>query len=558
MPKIHSPAQLTRSSGTSLSARDILTLRSLDGTPHQLTSTQLEHWFAETERSLKQDAKQKPSEEDTKTAELSTRFISRFGIKTPRDIIVFLNSPAGKATKAIISEKLAHIAHLHDHFQGEQLLNKLKKKRKLVFLLLGLVYKRKARAHQINDAVARDIEKRAKEFNKAKALNQTNTIPVSFDGTAYIQLGNALAYAFASKSIEDTLNQKLKAAKALEKELAEIDEKIEQHLIKYTLYSQFIDAVYQDMEQYPDFSMMPIEMMHQNMTQIMEKIDMNSSKIIDLLNMGQDLEARELLMMSHALNLQLELYKDMLSVTKGTKHLYTITGEPTTSFANAHFILSRQKKIVCEHGRYFLLPIDKDILQLSVEEKNEGEQAYFHHKPDIMGVRQLVEHNQRLEETEHNETKSQLLTRSEAMQQDILLLVKQLTLMEASETKATLSLKPPKPTNTPHPQSNQPCMTNSYRHMLLLMKNNPTTKSINWLKEILANANNSPELQKQLNELTPGKPIPPEMMSELLKKRDLGRRWLDVRSPDVVVKEPSNQPTAPSPFSMTPFHRKPV
>ena len=251
-----------------------------------------------------------------------------------------------------------------------------------------------------------------------------------------------------------------------------------------------------------------------------------------------------------------------MSVIDGTKLLYTINGELTTSFDKAYFILSNQQKIVREGDKYFILSIGQDIERLSIEEKERGERAYLRLRPDIMGVKQLVQHNHRLEKTEHNEAKTRLLALSEIMQQDISLLVKQLTHLQTAQTNTTLLLKQSRPTLTPIltplSHSSEKCLTSSYRHMLQLICRNPTPRSIQWLKESQSHANNSPELQKQLNALQPGKPIPPQIMTELLKKRNLGRLWLDVRNPDAMVKELTNAPTAPSPFSMTPFKRNPA
>ena len=178
-----------------------------------------------------------------------------------------------------------------------------------------------------------------------------------------------------------------------------------------------------------------------------------------------------------------------------------------------------------------------------------------------MGVRQLVQHNQRIEQSEHHEHRTLLSKRSRIMQQEIAFLANQLTKIHAAQADTLFSQNQPtvtpgvSPSPTPLSRSSQKCLTNSYLHMVLLMSKNPTDHDIRLLKE--SQAGNLPKMKEQLNALKPGKPIPDEVMKQLLKKRDLGRLWIDVRNPDVDVKETSSARTAPSPFSMNPFKQTP-
>ena len=265
--------------------------------------------------------------------------------------------------------------------------------------------------------------------------------------------------------------------------------------------------------------------------------------------------------MSNARNLRIGLLLDMIAVIEGRKVMYTQDGTPTQDFHEAEFILSNQKKLIQNNGKYYVLNASQDSENLSNEEKETGEKAYLRLRPEIMGVKQLIQHNQKLEQKEHNERKSVLSARSEAMQQDLLLLANQLTQMQASCASVEAALTSPSatptpamkpmPTPTPTPHANAQCLTNSYRHMLLLMKSNPSEQSLEWLKTNITSSQSPKKLQEQVNTLSPGKPIPAELMKQLLARRDLGRVWLTPFKPDITK-------TDLTPYATSPFNTRPT
>jgi len=273
-------------------------------------------------------------------------------------------------------------------------------------------------------------------------------------------------------------------------------------------------------------------------------MDEESNNVQRLLLNNQDEKAHALLAICNAYNLQIATLKDMISVINGDKILFTLQGKITSSFAEAHFILPKQKKLVFENGTYYLLQVDQDIKHLSSEEKESGERAYLRLRPQLMGVKQLVEHNQHLEHKVHDETRSLLLKRSEVIRHEIALLAHQLTKIQAAQTSIS----------TPSP-SRQRCLNNSYHHMLLLIGLNPTKEAVDWLKESQSHAKTSPKFQKTLNDLKEGEKIPPSLIKSLLRNRNPGHLWMDM---DVLEKGLTDTKAGPSPFSMNPFKRTPL
>ncbi len=555
MPSLHSPAHPSMSSHTSAD------LPNASGKKIELTAPQLEKWLAHAESSLSQGKHKLTSEKmDADTPNLAIQLLSRFGLQTAQDVIEFLNSPAGKATTAMIEKQLAEMAALEEDIRQSWLAEQRQEKRVLIFLLLGLLHKGKVHAHHLNEEIQRAMDKRHQTEEK-EAIQKA----ASFVDSNQDELQATLAaYTEASDAIEGLLGKKLHESKALERDLANIEQLTVLADKKYAHYNSHLDAAHQEIAQWALLPTMPIATIHEKISALTAKVTEDAEEISRHLDAGEDDVAREKMEISNAHNLHIATLHDMLAVIKGEKFLYTEDGIRTENFNEAHFILSQEKKIVLKNDKYYLLNADQNSENLSSEEKEVGEKAYLQLKPEIMGVKQLVLHNQNLEQKEHKEKKSVLSARSEVMQQEISLLANQLTQMQAARANAEALLTPaspapamkPMPTATVSPRvvaTSTPCLSQSYRHMLLLMKSNPTERAIDWLKTSMANTKN-PELTAQLNKLVPGKPIPAELMARLLARRDLGSLWLTTPSNPSIVK-PDLTPyttTAPTPFSTRP------
>src|SRR3990167_2389290 len=124
--------------------------------PHQttnhLTDKKLEQWFAALEKSNMTLTQGQKIQLNNPT--LATQFLSRFGIKSPIDVIAFLNSPEGDAVTAMIREELAEIEAMEDY---EEFLAQEESKREhrlLGFLLLALMYEQDAEADLLNEMIA--------------------------------------------------------------------------------------------------------------------------------------------------------------------------------------------------------------------------------------------------------------------------------------------------------------------------------------------------------------------------------------------------------------------
>lgn len=520
----------------------------------ELKAAQLEQWFAAAELSLIPEPTLALA--DTNVPKLANKILNFFGFQTSQDVIEYLKSPAGKITTALIQKELAEEETMDRRVMQNVLLKRHQYLRRLSFLLLGLLHKREAHAQMLNEETQQANDKRRQTMEQPAKQRRTTT-PSPTDYT-YLYRTFA-AYTEATDALEITLGKKFIECSLIENALAHIELTIKFVAKKYTQYNDQLDAAYSDIDQWT--LNVPIATVEQKIQLLTTKLALDTAEISKLLDAGDDEAARDMMELSNARNLYISTLLDMLSVIDGRKFMYTEFGERTLNFREAHFIIAQQKKILHKNGKYYLLESSQDSESLSEEDKATGEKAYLRLRPDIMGVRQLIQHNQGLEQKEHHEKKTVLLARSEMMQQEILLLTNQLTQIQAARVgiEGTLAATPAptmrpvlKPTSSARATSN--CLSQSYQHMLLLMNSNPSERAIDWLKSNIANTRGTKKLQAQINTLTPGEPIPQPLMKQLLARKEFGRTWLNPNKPDIAQRDLTPYAASPirTPFSTVP------
>ena len=298
---------------------------------------------------------------------------------------------------------------------------------------------------------------------------------------------------------------------------------------------------------------------------VTQQINADAEEIGKLLETGDtkdERRARELMEKCNERNLEIATLQDLVSVLKGDKTLCKEDGTPATSFSDADLILPKGNKIVEKDGKYLLLRANQTLDDMSKDDQNEAAKKFLQLKPEMMGVNKLVKHNHSLEKIEYVAQKEPLDKENHRMQKDILLLANQLKHMQAAanteallkqpQTSHTVKMSPLSskltPMATPTLAPNQQCFSDSYKHMLQLMRNNPSVTSINWLKTSLATDKTG--LLTKVNGLRPGMPIPPETMKLLLR----GHAWENNNN----LANTTPESTAPTPLPMTPRPNGPM
>ncbi|RMX15583.1 hypothetical protein EAS68_12045 [Legionella jordanis] len=613
-----------------------LKLSTKDKKQVNLSSSQLEAWFASL-KTKELDPGATKTVDKAEAPSLTTQYLGRYGLKTAQDVIDFLKSPAGRTVQALIGDRLIEIALLEKNLQQIRQDSEIRRHRALAALLLGLLYKKQARAK----------ERRAENDKETKRLLDQQR-EITHSANAADAAHSYAAYAQSLAVLQETLEHKIKESEELEEELERLEKeehKIEQryHNFQNSLdsldflqefleahgterqynvlekLSQEINSLHAHLDNEQEFdketiqlfqerknflqnqqqfllnfrAMSPAMMLEQRIDSLNHTLEGQAEEIARLLSVRGDrqtveqaeTEAMNLLQKHNGLHVQVAGLQDMLSVIKGEKLLFDNDGRIVTSFAQAAFVMSQKQakeyKILYKDGKHYLLTPNQDPDQfdnLKREEKEQAEKSYNRLRPDICNLKHLIHHNKALEFHDHQKKKDSLSQRSEQMQSEILLISTQMNQLQDAQQALSLVLKrghtpgsqpdiTPKSAPTPKPNLRKivspsqvgDSMTQSYRHILLLMKMNPTPQSLDRLQNMFRGPDGQvpTSVQNILASIRVGKPIPQQTMDNLLKNMDRLAARKPIGPVSSKVLQAPEEHSAPNPFSikpkMTPF-----
>lgn len=511
----------------------------------------------------------------------------RLGLQHALDVIHFLKSHAGKSVLGKIEVQLAEIAALEEeqHFQLRE--RELRRHRIMSFLLSALLLKRAKKAHALNASIQQQIDlilRKAAEKATLESLtkHESHLAPHNdlWDDTLQ-------TYGQAAETLNKHLNDKISEAQQLNTLIASLDHQEKQMIERYNAHDLHLVAINEDLElalinDVSNAQLLPlfnnkVEQAHFKITELRQKLSENQKQIGSLLSADHHdpEQLRAHINLGNNLNLQAGWLKDIISVFEGKSSLYTEQGELAKSFAEAMFITPSDKKIVKDGDKYYLIRVNQNINEMSLEEKMQGEHAYSRNRASLMSVASLAKHNRGLEKENFHEKKASLLATSEVLQHELLLLANQLTQIQAirshvaalSEQQTAASATTPTtpaPTLRPTPTSTSAKLIssnvtvgNSYKEALMLMNHRPSQKSLVELERQWAQYSSSPELQaarQALTSIRAGAPIPSETMRSLLA--NIERFGISAHKPNI-ANAINPTPNLERVFHPTPFAMKP-
>ncbi len=504
-----------------------LILHRANGDQITLTESNLEKWLARVQLSLDgTNHELTPQEIDASTPSLATKFLSLYGLKRPLDVIRYLKSPEGKAALTMIIEQLAEKLATIDQIRQNLTEQQRMEDRRLGCLLLGVAFKGEEQVARRNLEAQRNVDKQLKATSNSTQTSTSSYTPPINQRTVFE--GRLTAYNESIKAMEGRLDSKVVESISIEEELAQIVQYIEQAEKQQALFHAHLDEI----EQFLIEPHTRIDHIHERINQISALLATEVDDIVGRIEAGDTESARERMAIHHARNMQLNAFNEVFHASK---------------------------KIVHHNGKYLLLLKDQKAEDLSQEDEKTAEKAYLNLRPQILSLRQLVLQSHLLEQKSHNERKERLHARSELMRVEVAFLASQLTKMQAARASIEAFMrapnpnmtKPPVATPTSTPQANTTGLAHSYKQMVLKMYSAPLEQSsIDWLKTRMANTNTPKSIIDRVNQLRPGMPIPPSLLKELLKHREVGTTWMNLNSPDVVKNNltPYAKP-APAPAS---------
>lgn len=548
-----------------VSAQESLVLNARDGGRYELTSSKLDHWFASLEKKDHHEPKQ------AKVA--SERLLSQFGLKTSQDVIRFLKSENGKAVLAAINEELAEIASL----QNQQFIEDRDKRARhfsmLGWLFLGLMYKRKARAQHLNEAIQKQIDEQLhkKPDSETKASDSATHKELTEELEHYSQSISVLESTLASRQKEKIqLDQDMLLLQqqwlAIQDRHAVFDARLaELAILATSLDSDSIAAETRELS------------INEKLDEAFAHISSLDKEISTHINGHQPELAAHLMHRHSAHILHTEGLQDMLAVTRGEKKLYTIDGEATRSLRDAHFILSPKHKIVKDNtGQHYLLGIDDDLSTMDEEQKDKAQRKFKERQTEILTVPKLVHHHCSREKKLHDRRQQHAQLRSDELNGSTTLLTNQLLMLQAAKASITAELKKrepdlsrasslrnaiPKLSNNEHAFSHtvfevDASLQDARRALGSMQRKAPNQAEIDAFKgsmiALYGKAGQAvPEImRKNMNRIMPGQPVPPRTLMNLTLQ--LHKLESSSVSKLAVTPEETPSPTAPTPFGTWP------
>lgn len=528
----------------------------VDGKKIELTPNQLEQLL-----------KINNAEEDKKKPDS----IGRIGLKTGNDVSKFIKSAAGKTVEKIIHDILDNIKAMQEKERQRQIDRQLMMRRIKGLLLLAFLYKKHARADsRLHHLYQEEIKRIINEGKKAYKAGYNSVVSPQ----AAVSEINAI-YALAGKIASNALDQKLKEAALVEKQLrAELDA-IQRHQDsiqhRYAVFDTHINALDNHYDGLADLSEEDqISEMERRITEINNAIQEHTTAMQKAILANKDVILVQRMPELNGLFIQRVDMLDMLAMLKNERALFNADGQPVKSFREADFILPTSHKLVKQDGRFYLLREGQDFNSLTEEEKTKAHQAFERAKPDITNVRKLINQNRELETHTLNERNEQVTRRHNDLQAEIKSLASQSNTVQQAAQASTDALMQdptvgdlaariptPKPTmkaNVREPEkTTHSSVSQSYREVLKTMsKNSPQT--VQDLKNDFRLI-----MERELTQFKAGKTATPSMVRSLLTyiERIGGRSAYDPSITTVPRPTPtrSNEPeksTAPTPFSRVP------
>lgn len=410
---------------------NFIELTTADNKKINLSSQHLEQWFVNLERDLLKHQKKNsitPNlsiQEDQNDAYLATQFVGRFGIKSPKDVITFLKSPAGDTVKTMIGEYLAEVAAQQEaqriEYQNEQMHHRLG----IIALLLWLVHRGEANAHHFNEIIESQIQKKLhdSQVQVQKNIQSPSDINDQIRLTANQELAkqnlaemsrsiehleselNTLQtqqLEFASElealeeqeslSVHDALSDEAHLAQAEDYHLFETDEQHHLNSLKETLNhlnqertnlasTSEKDSSTEKLQEKINGLQERITFLEQQATlsnpearqtkvqariaDLHSKLEVQLDEITALIEAGKNDEARVLMRQQRGLHLQLAHLNHLIQVHQGDQQLFNAEGQPVQSFKDAAYSLPHHQKMTSDNkGELYLLSDSLDLQKI--------------------------------------------------------------------------------------------------------------------------------------------------------------------------------------------------
>lgn len=540
--------------------------------------------------------------DEPQTDPFPTETLARFGLKSSKDVITFLQSPDGKNLLAEINEEIALEKSIQEQLQLEEQEHDILVHRLQSALFLWFLEEQTYASDKVKELVLEQNKKAIADSGKT-----TESIAKSSPESKYMEaLNKAITnYDLALKDItvkQEKNEQELTDLKQHKNELLEQGLQVE---ARYDKYLEHLNSL-------GNLDGLSDKELTDKLKDFDAKMIDHSTQIAHKLSQGDEVGARSLSDDLMSMNLCTEEVHEHLTVRQGHKYYADEHGARVHSSEHAHFILDtnahlghdQANKIIKKEGKCYLLKAGEDwqsVLQ-NPQALESAQKNFEQSKHDLMPVKKAVLHNKGLVAGAYANLVGTVDMNIKEKEADKLLLANQAGIVQANRAvlladskkmlNQPLSTTPtpsPRPTVTSSPaapaavtkpsRSTAIDPTTFYRNQIQqLRKDNPLDISLGTMMALLkrldlgdptraaAIRKEMPALfqvssQSDLRNLSRTTPIPSLMMPKLLDTlAKLGVIHAEKPSATASTKPESaalEEPEKPSPFHPTPFNKTP-
>lgn len=358
-------------------------------------------------------ATQKQTEK--KSYQSLSKQLGEYGLQNGEDVTAFLeNTPAGKATKERIFEEILIIEKLKKE-QTEAAAQEEERHRLLLMLfILMIMYEDDATADELKERIEEDIQK---VLHRKDAISEESS-PVETSSSNFVD------------SIQNQIDKKIDQINELKKEEAVIVADEKDALNKFSIFNERIN----NFEDTVPSSVEEIDKKIDILTQKMENSALELNALIEAEEDVNHPKIRTNLHEMNALNLEVAHLKDQKDLLTGKKrqHIDSDSGET--------FLVPQEKKIIKHNGQLFLLNSDEE---LTSENQERALNDFKNASSSMISVKKVVNHNERLEFSELSSRKSNLQSKNDLVQSELLTLHEIKTNHEKQQKNIKLELSNP-------------------------------------------------------------------------------------------------------------------
>lgn len=379
--------------------------------------------------------------------------LSKYGLKNPEDIKIFLLTPAGETVIHEIGTEISLERAREEELQFEIQQQIIEQERIRAFLFHWLL-EEEAHAQKIQEEIIMEQQEKV-----LKEEHQTSSSQPSKPKSDY---NNTL------RGYDTSIDKLSKDQRMLSARIEKLEK--EQQLIteKYDDYEKSLDEFYESSDMYTADN-------EEQINEEIAKLNQEKTEIDESINATEDQQEKSKLEhKSKKCDHKIRNLEDIQSVLKGEKRFADANGrfedengKPIT-FKNAVFVLSRNHKIEKDNDKCYLLQEGQTLSGMNEEEKSKCHQMYTHAKKDLQVVKHAL-HDAKKEELQLNALQ---LARDKAEHR---MLQNQINLMHAARAKLMQQALTPNPhLNVPQSSMTPQKVASISNHPNAVSKPSPT------------------------------------------------------------------------------------